>query len=53
VRGGGLPWLRVLRVWEGEGNSLEVFIDGCVWFSMVEFTVYENRGERISLDRKL
>jgi hypothetical protein len=40
-------------VWEGEGNSLEVFIDGCLWFSMVEFTIYENRVERKSLDREL
>jgi hypothetical protein len=32
---------------EGEGNSLGVFIAGYIWFSMVEFTVYENSGERI------
>jgi hypothetical protein len=37
--GGGLPCLRVPRVWEGEGNSLGVFIDGCIWFSTIEFTV--------------
>jgi hypothetical protein len=38
---------------EGEGNSVGVFIAGCVWFNMVEFTVYENSGERISLNREL
>jgi hypothetical protein len=30
-----------------------VFIARCVWFSMVEFTVYENNGEIISLNREL
>jgi hypothetical protein len=55
----GTEWMRVCLgsgcrgCGEGEGNSLGVFIVGCVWFSTIEFTVYENRGERISLDRKL
>jgi hypothetical protein len=38
---------------EGEGNSLGVFIVGCIWFSTIEFTVYENNGERISLNSEL
>jgi hypothetical protein len=32
---------------EGEGNSLGIFIARCILFSTVEFTVYENSGERI------
>jgi hypothetical protein len=40
-------------VGEGEGNSLGVFIARCVWSSMVEFTVYDNGGERINLNREL
>jgi hypothetical protein len=32
---------------EGEDNSLGVFIAGCIWFSTLELTVYENSGERI------
>jgi hypothetical protein len=27
-----------------------VFIAGCVWFSTVEFIIYENRGERIKFE---
>jgi hypothetical protein len=49
----GIEWMGVCLssgCWgcgEGEGNSLGVFIVGCVWFSTIEFTIYENSGERI------
>jgi hypothetical protein len=48
--GGGLHGLGCQGRGEGEGNSLGVFIAGCVWYRTVEFTVYENSDERISLN---
>jgi hypothetical protein len=50
---GGLPWLRMLRVREGEGNSLGIFITRYIWFSTVDLTDYENSDEGISFNKEL